>query len=51
MRWMTALFAACTVAAWIALAHGDPAAANGVVGAGPCTILCAVLALIEGPQR
>lgn len=48
MRWITGLFAACTVLAGISTAAGNPTGPSGVVGAGLCTVICFALALIEG---
>jgi hypothetical protein len=41
---LTALFAACTVFAAVAMEMGNPTAASGVIGAGICTVACGACA-------
>jgi hypothetical protein len=43
---MAAVFGAVTVAAFVSGMHGNPTAASGVVGAGVCCVVCAVIAVV-----
>lgn len=47
MKFMTLVFAACTLWAFWDLMHGDPGAINGVIGAGAVTVVFAAISVIE----
>jgi hypothetical protein len=44
---LTVLYAACTALAAVSMTAGNPAAINGVIGAGICTVACAALAWLD----
>lgn len=49
MKWITGLFWVCFAAACGSHVLGNPAAINGIIGAGACAVACTILAWIERP--